>query len=50
MTTFKTGDKFSPHKEEVINLINAYWRFTEDQQHASSWHDKQDLIKAIEEL
>lgn len=35
---------------EVIKLINSYWKFDSDQCHASSWHDKQDLIKEVEKL
>lgn len=34
------------HKE-IIELIDRYWKFDNDQQHLSSWHDKQDLISAI---
>jgi beta-lactamase class D len=33
--------------EEIIRLINAYWKFDNDQQHLSTWHDKQDLLEAI---
>jgi hypothetical protein len=33
--------------EEIIKLINAYWKFDEYQQHLSTWHDKQDLIDAV---
>jgi hypothetical protein len=37
-------------KEEIIKLIESYWKFDNDQQSMSSWHDKQDLLKAIEDL
>ena len=37
-------------KEKIIKLINAYWRFDNEQDHISTWHDKQDLISAIEQL
>ncbi len=33
--------------EEIIRLIDAYWKFDNDQQHLSTWHDKQDLLEAI---
>jgi hypothetical protein len=33
--------------EEIIRLINTYWKFDNDQQHLSTWHDKQDLLEAI---
>ena len=31
-------------------MVDAYWKFDEAQQPMSSWHDKQDLLKALEEL
>jgi len=34
---------------KIINLINQYWRFDNDQDHISTWHDKQDLINEIEQ-
>jgi hypothetical protein len=37
-------------KDEIIKLINTYWRFDNDQDSTSTWHDKQDLISAIEQL
>lgn len=33
--------------EEIIKLIDAYWRFDKYQMPMSSWHDKQDLIEAV---
>jgi hypothetical protein len=37
-------------KDKIIEMINSYWKFDDDQQPLSSWHDKQDLISAIEQL
>ncbi len=37
-------------KEKILQMVQAYWKFDEQQQPISSWHDKQDLLKAIEEL
>ncbi|QQV89970.1 hypothetical protein M1M27_gp26 [Cellulophaga phage Ingeline_1] len=37
-------------KDKIIKMINSYWKFDDDQQPLSSWHDKQDLISAIEKL
>lgn len=31
-------------------MVDAYWKFDEAQQPMSSWHDKQDLLNALEEL
>lgn len=31
-------------------MVDAYWKFDNQQQPISSWHDKQDLLKALEEL
>lgn len=36
--------------DKIVNLINAYWKFDNDQQHLSTWHDKQDLIEAVLEV
>lgn len=33
--------------EEILKLINDYWKFDNFQGHASSWHDKQDLLEAV---
>ena len=35
---------------KIIKLINDYWRFDNDQDSLSTWHDKNDLIKEIEAL
>jgi len=37
-------------RERIIELIDSYWKFDEDQQHLSSWCNKQDLLKVISEL
>lgn len=37
-------------KDKIIELINTYWKFDNDQDTTSTWHDKQDLITAIEKL
>ena len=34
--------------EEIVELVDAYWKFDSDQQPISSWHDKQDLIKKLQ--
>lgn len=34
-------------KETIISLINSYWRFDNNQQPVSGYHDKQDLIDLI---
>ena len=36
--------------EEILKLIDAYWKFDENQHPMSSWHDKQDLLTAVEQL
>lgn len=35
---------------EILKIVDAYWKFDNDQQPLSSWHDKQDCLKAIEAL
>jgi len=37
-------------KKEVIQLINDYWKFDNDQDNLSTWHDKKNLIREIEKL
>ena len=34
---------------KILKMIDAYWKFDNNQQPMSSWHDKQDLLKAVEE-
>ena len=36
--------------EEIIKLIDAYWKFDEHQYPMSSWHDKHDLIEAVKQV
>jgi len=33
--------------DEIIELIEKYWRFDDNQQPMSNWHDKQDLIELL---
>jgi hypothetical protein len=33
--------------DEIIELIDKYWRFDDNQQPMSSWHEKQDLIELL---
>lgn len=33
--------------DEAIEKVNQYWRFDNNQQHLSGWHDKQDLIEKL---
>jgi hypothetical protein len=37
-------------KAEILELVNSYWKFDDNQQPVSNWHDKQDLLKAIDKL
>jgi hypothetical protein len=32
---------------EIEELINKYWKFDDNQQHLSTWHDKQELLEII---
>lgn len=36
--------------KKILDLIEFYWKFDNNQQPISSWHDKQDLLKEIEKL
>ena len=36
-------------QHEILDLIDKYWKFDENQQPISSWNDKQDLLKAVSE-
>ena len=36
------------HKITVRDLIETYWKFDDNQQPVSNWHDKQDLLKELE--
>ncbi len=35
-------------KERILNLINQFWKFDNNQQPQSSWHDKQYLLERVE--
>lgn len=37
-------------KEQVLSLIDNYWKFDKEQQPASSWHDKNDLLEKVSEV
>lgn len=32
---------------DVCDIVDRYWKFDEQQQHLSSWHDKQDCLKEM---
>lgn len=34
-------------EHEILDLINRYWKFDDDQTPLSNWHDKQDLLDAV---
>lgn len=34
-------------RERILKIVDAWWRFAEDQQPLSSWHDKQDCLIKI---
>jgi len=36
-------------KNKILELVDSYWKFDDDQQPVSNWHDKQDLLEAIED-
>lgn len=37
-------------KQTILNIINKFWTFDNQQQHTHSWHEKQDCIKEINEI
>jgi hypothetical protein len=37
-------------REKILQMVDAYWKFDYFQHPMSSWHDKQDLLKALGEL
>jgi hypothetical protein len=41
-------DAYLKGSEEIVNLINKYWKFDEFQIPQSGWHDKQALIQQIQ--
>ena len=34
-------------KNEILDLIDRYWKFDNDQTPVSNYHDKQDLLEAV---
>jgi hypothetical protein len=34
-------------EHEILNLIDRYWKFDNNQTPVSNWHDKQDLLEAV---
>lgn len=34
-------------ENEILDLINRYWKFDDNQTPVSNWHDKQDLLEAV---
>ena len=36
-------------KNKILDLVDSYWKFDNDQCPTSTWHDKQDLLQAIED-
>jgi septum formation topological specificity factor MinE len=34
-------------KQEILDLIDRYWKFDNNQTPVSNWHDKQDLLEAV---
>jgi hypothetical protein len=34
-------------ENEILDLIDRYWKFDDNQQPVSNWHDKQDLLEAV---
>lgn len=37
-------------ENEIIDLINRYWKFDDNQHPVSTWHDKQDLMEAVQKV
>ena len=33
----------------ILKLINDYWRFDNNQQPLSNWHEKQDLLEEVQQ-
>jgi len=40
--------KFYKMKNNILDLVNSYWKFDNGQCPTSTWHDKQDLLREIE--
>ena len=34
-------------EHEILDLIDRYWKFDDDQTPVSNWSDKQDLLEAV---
>jgi hypothetical protein len=34
-------------EHEILDLIDRYWKFDDNQQPVSNWHDKQDLLDEV---
>lgn len=34
-------------EHEILDLIDKYWKFDDNQVPVSNWHDKQDLLEAV---
>jgi len=34
-------------EHEILDMIDRYWKFDNDQNPVSNWHDKQDLLEAV---
>jgi hypothetical protein len=34
-------------ENEILDLIDRYWKFDDNQTPVSNWHDKQDLLEAV---
>jgi hypothetical protein len=39
--------KRDENTKEILDLIDRYWKFDNDQTPVSNWHDKQDLLEAV---
>ena len=37
-------------EDEILRLVNDFWKFDENQQPISNWNDKQDLLNEISKL
>lgn len=37
-------------EHEILDLIDKYWKFDNDQTPVSNWHDKQDLLEAVRKV
>lgn len=37
-------------ENKILDLINRYWKFDDNQHPVSTWHDKQDLMEAVRKV